>query len=259
MQTAASLVRLASSAALAAAVALAGPSTVAARTAAAQAPPSDTAAVGAQLRARAQRMMDAVALGDTTAWAPHLSPVLLFTDENGETISRAALLESMRPLPPGYSGQIRVANAQVRVVGQTAVMTYDAMEDETIYGQHLATRYHTTDSYAWSGGRWLMVASQTSVIPSEHTAVAATARLDDYAGRYELAPGATYTVTVEDGRLFGRRGDRPREEMLPLGTDRFFRRGAVRGERVFTRDAQGRVTAMVDRRDNNDLVWRRGP
>jgi hypothetical protein len=165
----------------------------------------------------------------------------------------------MRPLPAGYSGQIRVANAQVRVSGTTAVITYDAMEDEAIYGQHLATRYHTTDTYAWDGRRWLMLASQTSVIPSEHTAVAAPANLHDYAGRYELAPSVAYTVTADGAHLYAQRGERPREELFPLGADRFFSRGAVRGERVFTRDASGRVTAMLDRRDNNDLVWRRAP
>jgi hypothetical protein len=37
----------------------------------------------------------------------------------------------------------------------------------------------------------------------------------------------------------------------------FFPKGTVRGEKIFVRDASGRVTSMLDRRENNDLVWKR--
>lgn len=37
----------------------------------------------------------------------------------------------------------------------------------------------------------------------------------------------------------------------------FYRKGVWRGEKVFARDAQGRVVKLLDRRENNDLVWRK--
>jgi hypothetical protein len=70
--------------------------------------------------------------------------------------------------------------------------------------------------------------------------------------------GAVEYVVERDGvRLFGKRAGGPREELLPLGADCFFRSGARWGERLFRCDAGGRVDAMLDRRDNNDLVWQR--
>ena len=68
-------------------------------------------------------------------------------------------------------------------------------------------------------------------------------------------PQVTYTVTREGDRLFGQRSGRAKEELLPLCTDMFYRRGVWRGEKVFERGAQGRVVRMLDRRENNDLVW----
>jgi hypothetical protein len=45
--------------------------------------------------------------------------------------------------------------------------------------------------------------------------------------------------------------------LLPLCQDIFYRKGVWRGEKVFERDAQGRVVKLLDRRENNDLVWRK--
>jgi hypothetical protein len=103
-----------------------------------------------------------------------------------------------------------------------------------------------------------MLASQTSVLPSEHKAAKVDpVRFDAYLGIYWLAPHVTYTVTRDRNRLYGQRSGRPKEELFPLGIDRFFRRGAPRGEKIFVRGGNGRVAKMIDRRDNNDLVWRR--
>ena len=81
--------------------------------------------------------------------------------------------------------------------------------------------------------------------------------LDAYVGTYELAPGVTYVVSREGDVLIGQRSGRPREELVAAGDATFFRKGTVRGEKIFVRDPSGRVTSMLDRRDNNDLVWKR--
>jgi len=54
-----------------------------------------------------------------------------------------------------------------------------------------------------------------------------------------------------------RRTARAKEELLPLCADTFYRKGAWRGEKVFERDAGGKVIRMLDRRENNYLVWRK--
>jgi hypothetical protein len=76
-------------------------------------------------------------------------------------------------------------------------------------------------------------------------------------GEYELTPGITYTITLEDGKLMGQRTGRAQEELLPADENTFFPKGTVRGEKVFVRDASGRPTQMLDRRENNDLAWKK--
>jgi hypothetical protein len=222
----------------------------------------DSAATTAELTRVAQTLLDALATGDTTVWARSLADNGLFTDENGATHTKRELIASIQPLPPGFTGHITVANPRFRVTGtadgSVAVMSYDALEEETVFGQTLHTRYHETDTYVRDGDRWRMLASQTQVLPSEHTAVAIDAgKLDVYAGTYQLSPDVQYIVTRDGKRLMGGRAGRSPEELFPLGGDRFFRRGAPRGVKIFVRDASGHVTSMIDRRDNNDLVWRR--
>jgi hypothetical protein len=95
-------------------------------------------------------------------------------------------------------------------------------------------------------------------IPNERKpAVIDLKSLDSYVGQYELGPEVTYAITLEGDKLFGQRTSRAKEELLPLCVDVFYRKGAWRGEKVFQRDAQGRVIAMFDRRENNDLVWKK--
>jgi hypothetical protein len=219
---------------------------------------ADTAA--AHLVRISQALMDAVATGDTAVWNRWLAGDGVFTDENGRTRTNAEVIAELGPLPPGYAGHIRVTNPRVAAAGETAVLSYDAMEDLTLHGQRLDTQFHGTDTFVRRGGAWRLIGQQVQVLPAELRPVPVDpAAFDALAGTYELGPGVRYTVAREGARLMGRRGDRAAEELLPLGCDRFFRRGNPRGERFFVRDAAGRVTAMIDRRDNEDLLWAPGP
>jgi hypothetical protein len=115
------------------------------------------------------------------------------------------------------------------------------------------------DTYVKTPVGWKMISSQSFVIPQEPVRVAVdSATLDAYVGRYTLAPTIVYDVIREGKRLFGQWPGGPKEELIPIGTATFFRHD-VRGIRFFTRDAAGRVTRMIDRRDGNDLVWTRVP
>jgi len=55
----------------------------------------------------------------------------------------------------------------------------------------------------------------------------------------------------------GQRTGRDKQELLPADVNTYFVKGTIRGEKVFVRDAGGHVTVMLDRRENNDLVWKR--
>lgn len=210
-----------------------------------------------ELKRITQELLDAVALGNKDVWAKYLADSCLYSSEDGRTLTKSELLAELRPLPDGYIGKLRMANAQVREYDDTAVITYDAMEDLEVYGQKIKTRFHTTETYLRRAGQWQMIASQVLVVPSELTPVELNSKqYDDYLGDYELAPGVKYKVSREGSRLIGQRTARGKEELLAESADRFFRKG-VRGERIFARDQRGSVIKMIDRRDNNDIVWKK--
>jgi heat shock protein HslJ len=205
-----------------------------------------------------QSLMDAVAVGDKAVWERHVADDLIYTDENWRVLTKREILADFKPLPKGYSGSIKVAEVKSRINGDAAVVSWQAHEEETVYGQKLAPVYLVTDTYFRRGGRWQLVAEQITVRPSERKPFAVDPKVyDSLAGEYELTPGVTYTITVEGGRLLGQRTGRDKQELLPADVNTYFVKGSIRGEKVFVRDAGGRVTAMLDRRENNDLVWKR--
>ena len=203
-------------------------------------------------------MLDAIAPGNKAVWERYLADDCIYSDENGRTLNKAQLLEDLRPLPAGYSGTITIAESQIRVHKDAAVIANRMIENETIYGQKLVTEYHATETYVKRDGRWQMLASHVIVVPSERKSIALNPQsLDAFTGQYEMAPGVTYTITRKGDKLIGQRAGRSEEELLAMAENILFRKGTVRGEKVFVRDGSGRVTQMIDRRDNNDLIWKK--
>jgi len=206
-----------------------------------------------------RELLDAASRGDREPWLQRVDDDCLFTTEGGRTLTRKERVDQIQPFPPGYSGTLRMANPKVLSYGTTAVITYDALGEETVYGQVLKTHYHNTDTYLFRYGHWQMIASQGMAVPQDPPLAEVDPKVyDAYAGTYELAPGITYTVTREGAKLFGQRSGAPRRELLPEAEDRFFLSG-VRGAKIFVRDKEGRAVQLLDRRDGNNLVWKRRP
>jgi hypothetical protein len=205
-------------------------------------------------------LLDALAPGNKAAWDKNLADTFVLTDETGKTITKKQLLEEMRPLPTGYSGNIQIGDFNARIYGDTAVVNHRDIEHEEIFGQKITAHYQTTDTWLRRNGKWQMIASQVFAVPSERTSITLPQQLlDSYTGEYELAPGVRYTVRLKDGRLIGQRTGRTEEELLAADTATFFPKGSTRGEKLFVRDNSGKVAKMLDRRDNNDIVWKRVP
>jgi hypothetical protein len=172
-------------------------------------------------------------------------------------MDKAALMEDLQPLPAGYSGTIRVAHPKSLLTGNVAILSYDCDEVETVFGRELHARYHSTDTWMYRNEAWQIVASQT-LRYYEDPAVGevAEAMLNDYVGAYELAPGNVVTVTRQGAELYAQRNSGKPYQLLPESPDLFFRAG-VEGRRLFHRDAAGHVDMMIDRRNNEDLLWKK--
>jgi hypothetical protein len=112
-----------------------------------------------ELVRRTQELCDAVVPGNQAPWKKYFADDCIFSDEKGRTMDKAKLVADITPMPPGYSGAIKVANVQSRILGDTAVLSYDLNETETIFGQNLTAHYHTTDTWLRRNGEWQIIAS----------------------------------------------------------------------------------------------------
>ncbi len=216
----------------------------------------------AELVRRTQELYDSIVSGNQEPWKKYFADDCTFSDEKGRTFDKAKLVADITPLPKGYSGAIKIENVISRIIGDTAVLSYDANETETIFGQELHARYHITDTWLRRNGEWQILASQAHRY-YEDPAIATPSQLFNtartqpsaFVGGYELAPGQIRTVSVDQGKLFVERNGK-KEQLLPESSDIFFRKG-VEGRILFRYDAGGKVDALIDRRNNEDVVWKK--
>ena len=251
----------------------------------------DESATRQELLRRTQELYDSIISGNQTPWKKYFADDCTFSDEKGRTLDKTKLVADITPLPKGYSGAIKIDNVISRIIGDTAVLSYDANETETIFGQELHARYHVTDTWLRRNGDWQIIASQAHRYYEDPAVADSTQLLNsaraqhstaNFVGIYELAPGQTRTVTVDNGasgdERHGRKsrevaversGELPRyngklfierngkkEELLPETSDLFFRKG-VEGRILFHYDPKGAVDALIDRRNNEDVIWKK--
>jgi len=230
-------------------------SAVAARAIAQTSPAIDQA----ELLRRTQQMYDSLPPGDRTPWMTYYADDAMNYDEKGRAMDKKALLADIDPMPAGYSGVIKVVNPHTIFAPGVAILAYECDETETIFGQELHARYHSVDTWLYREGKWQIAASQTMRY-YEDPAIGTTdpARLDDFLGVYELSPGNRRTVTRAGNDIFLQRTAGAKVKLLPESGNLFFRAG-IEGRILFHRNTSGQVDALYDRRNNEDVVWRKLP
>lgn len=211
----------------------------------------------AELVRRTQEIMDAVAVGDRKPFEKYYAADCMVFDEKGRSMDKKTFVADQSPLPPGYSGSIKLVNPQSRILGDVAILSYDLDETETIFGQEMWARYHATDTWVRRSEQWQIVAEQVlryyeDPAPGQPD----LKRYRDYVGTYELTPGTVMIVSLEGTNLLSQRSGRAKGQLIPEAPDIFFRKG-VEGRQLFRRDGHGKVDALIDRRNNEDVVWRK--
>jgi Domain of unknown function (DUF4440) len=210
----------------------------------------------AELVRRTQELYDSIVSGNQTPWKKYFADDCTFSDEKGRTLDKTKLVADITPLPKGYSGAIKIENVISRIIGDTAILSYDANETETIFGQNLRARYHVTDTWLRRDGNWQIIASQAHRYYEDPAIGKADGKkFPDFVGSYELAPGQTRMVSVEGENLIIERKGK-KEQLFPETSEIFFRKG-VEGRILFRYDANTKVDALIDRRNNEDVIWRK--
>lgn len=209
-----------------------------------------------ELIRRTQELYDAVVPGNQAPWKKYFADDSIFADEKGRTMDKAKLIADITPLPTGYSGAIKVEHVQSRIYDNVAILSYDADETEAIFGQNLRARYHITDTWLRRDGNWQIVASQAHRY-YEDPAVgkADPEKFPDFVGSYELAPGQRRAVSAEGDSLFVERKGK-KDQLFPETAGLFFRKG-IEGRILFRYDKNEKVDALIDRRNNEDVIWRK--
>src|SRR5438477_11144900 len=184
----------------------------------------DAAITENELVRRTQELYDAVVPGNQVPWKKYFANDCIFADEKGRTMDKTKLVADITPMPAGYSGAIKIEQVQSRIYDNVAILSYDANETETIFGQNLSARYHITDTWLQRNGNWQIIASQAHRYYEDPAAGKADPKkFADFIGAYELAPGQTRSVFGEGDKLFVERKSK-KEQLLPETSELFFRK-----------------------------------
>lgn len=206
-----------------------------------------------------QALYDAVTVGDPRPWDEALAADCIYTSEDGLVQDKAGLVKSIQPLPKGFSGGITLRDFQVRQAADAVVTHYFADEHEEVYGQHLKTVYVSTDTWARRGGRWQMIATQTTVVPRDEDAVpVAEKAFAPLLGTYKVSPDAptNYVVFTRGGDLYGGRDENTATRLIPLSPLVYFQAGSIH-TMIFVMGQDGKVDEVREIHKYNELAYKR--
>ncbi len=142
-----------------------------------------------ELVRRTQEMLDAYVPGDQKPFQLYVADDAVWFDDQ-TNMDKETLLKSARPLPTGYGGTIKMENVTARFVADAAVLAFDAIETETVFGSTLLAKYRMTDTWLYRNHQWQIAAAETLRYYADPKAGSIRSQtLDDYVGTYELAPG----------------------------------------------------------------------
>jgi len=208
---------------------------------------------------RTQALFDALGPGDKSVWRRTLSDGCIITDEDGHVYGKAAFLDTVKGLPKGFSGDIKVRRLTARIYGDAASVHYWLDEHEDALGQRLHTTYVETDTYRREGGAWRMIAAQVTVVPADLEPVSVDrSGWPQLAGTYRLgkAPGLLYHAYLRNGALYWGSQAKSAKRLIPLSPLVFFVQGSIH-TMVFVRDGAGQVTEAIELHKYNEIAMQR--
>ena len=215
----------------------------------------DDAAV---IRRQSQEFSDASASGDAAVLARYLDDRVIFMNEGGDMATKKDIVDGAQPSPKGTSNTLKQADLKVELHGNVAVTSFADLSTVQFHGQTLHAKYLSTEVWLKEAEGWKMISSQTMAAQDDPPAVTLPAKvLDEYVGRYEA--GSDYIYVIErhgDELSASANGSKPVALKAEL-RDVFFAAGQPRVRRIFQRDAKGRISGFVSRREGHDIVLKR--
>src|SRR3984885_14075269 len=204
-----------------------------------------------------QEMADALAPGNAVVWDKYLDPHAILAEEDDTYKGKAAMLKEIVPLPKGSSGTIRVELLSYHEEDGVAVALFRQNETEHYFGQTIYAKYLTNTTWRKRADGWKLIAAQVLAEKIDPPAITLPAKqLAQYVGKYKLKDSApTYSLKLLDEQLIGTRDTRKPATWNAEASDVFFLSGDPRIRQIFRRDASGKITGFIERRESWDLVW----
>jgi len=211
----------------------------------------------AVIKRQSQEFSDASASGDAAVLGRLLDDHVVFMNESGETATKHDIVDGAQPPAKGMSNTLVQEGLSVALHGNVAVTSFTDVSTVQFHGQTLHAKYLSTEVWLKEADGWKMISSQTMAAQDDPPAVALPAKtLDEYVGRYQ-AGDFVYRIERHGDELTGTPdGGKPVALKAEL-RDVLFTPGQPRTRRIFQRDAAGRVTGFVSRREGHDLVLKR--
>jgi hypothetical protein len=175
-------------------------------------------------------------------------------------MTKPQMVAQIKPLPKGVSGVLKVTGFKATVHGPVAIANYVSDEHENYHGHKLHCQYRSTDTWLKTPAGWRLIASQVLALRTDPPARPLTPRqMEEYSGRYSLAPGIMYEIRRTAGGLEGQQSGRKAEALRAEAPDVLFVPGKPRYRKIVLRGPGGHVTGFVERREAWDLEWTRVP
>jgi ketosteroid isomerase-like protein len=210
------------------------------------------------LRTKDQALLDAIAPGDRKVWDDVLAANAVYVDENGATMNRAEYLKQLEPLPPGASGTLKIASYSASFSGDLATVIHTDDEEENYHGQKLHAQYLMTETWRRDSGDWKLYMVHAYAVLKDPPAINLPAEsMAEYAGRYSGGSDLRYVIEWDGKQLKGGRPGKTSSALQVEVLDVLFVPGQPRVRKIFQRNDTGQITSFVDRREGEDLVWRR--
>ena len=204
-----------------------------------------------------QQLSDAIMNGTPAVWDMYLDPDVIYAEEDDTYKGKDGMVSEVRPLPKGLGGEIKVELLSYHENGDTAVALFRQHEIERYYGQTIHASYLLSTVWKKRADGWKQIEGQVLAEKTDPPSIALRANdLRKFVGTYRLKDSQpTYTLALIDGKLMGSRRGKVSSEWNAETRDVFFIAGDPRIRKIFQYDANGRVTAFVDRRESWDIVW----
>ena len=216
--------------------------------------------VEALIKRQSQEFSDASARGDGAVLDRYLDDRVVFMGEDGSLGSKKDIVASAGPSPPGISRTLAQTDWVFELHGPVAVTSFTDVLTEDFHGQPFGEKFRSTEVWLNEQGQWRMISSQTLALQEDPPAVTLPGKLlDEYVGSYRAGPDLSYRIARSGDELTGGlAGAQPVVIKAELH-DVLFTPGQPRLRKIFQRDAGGKITGFLSRREGHDLLFQRVP